>query len=209
MATKDFVNYSPTSGNKNATISVTASNNTGAARSTSLNISAKGITKTEKINQKKQEDIPVEFILGYTPTTEGDQISIKCTDIYVVEDTGENHIPLQPFEEYFNIDMTETGYYGSFRLSDSVETPSAVILYDLYIRIEDIQDMNGWSGVEVILSLNDKDISTTKISKEDFGIDEWNWISLSGLTIDNPNYPEINFEWGYSEYVNFYLKKYK
>ena len=53
MAAKDFVNYSPTSGNKNATISVTASNNTGAARSTSLNISAKGITKTEKINQKK------------------------------------------------------------------------------------------------------------------------------------------------------------
>lgn len=52
MATKDFVEYSPTSGNKNQTINVTASKNTGTARSTSLTISGKGISKTVYINQK-------------------------------------------------------------------------------------------------------------------------------------------------------------
>lgn len=40
MATKDFVEYSPNTGNKSQTITVTASNNTGAARSTVLNIFA-------------------------------------------------------------------------------------------------------------------------------------------------------------------------
>ena len=51
MATKDFITYSPNTGNKNATISVTASKNTGAARNTSLNITGKGITKIININQ--------------------------------------------------------------------------------------------------------------------------------------------------------------
>lgn len=54
MATKDFITYSPTSGNKNATVSVITSNNTGAARSTSLNIQGKGISKTISINQDKK-----------------------------------------------------------------------------------------------------------------------------------------------------------
>lgn len=62
MATKDFVTYSPTSGNKNATIDVTASKNISSARSTILNISAKGITKTVNINQKK--GIPIAIIVG-------------------------------------------------------------------------------------------------------------------------------------------------
>ena len=51
MAKKDFINYSPNTGNKNQTISVTASKNTGAARSTSLNITGKGITKSINISQ--------------------------------------------------------------------------------------------------------------------------------------------------------------
>jgi hypothetical protein len=59
MATKDFITYSPTSGNKNATINITASKNTSSARSTVLNISAKGITKTVNINQKKGISIAV------------------------------------------------------------------------------------------------------------------------------------------------------
>ena len=62
MATKDFVTYSPTSGNKNATINVTASKNTSSVRSTILNISAKGITKSININQKK--GISVAVIVG-------------------------------------------------------------------------------------------------------------------------------------------------
>ena len=52
MATKDFITYSPNTGNKKQTISVTASKNTGKNRSTVLNISAKGITKSININQK-------------------------------------------------------------------------------------------------------------------------------------------------------------
>lgn len=62
MATKNFVTYSPTSGNKTQTISVTASKNTSSARSTSLNVSAKGITKSININQKK--GISIAVIVG-------------------------------------------------------------------------------------------------------------------------------------------------
>lgn len=62
MATKDFITYSPNTGNKNQTISVTASKNTGKNRSTVLNISAKGITKSININQKK--GISVAVIVG-------------------------------------------------------------------------------------------------------------------------------------------------
>lgn len=50
MATKDFITYSPNTGNKNATISVTASKNISSERNTVLSISAKGITKTININ---------------------------------------------------------------------------------------------------------------------------------------------------------------
>lgn len=59
MATKDFVTYSHTSGNKNATINVTASKNTSSERSTSLTISGAGVTKTVNINQKKGISIAV------------------------------------------------------------------------------------------------------------------------------------------------------
>lgn len=52
MATKDFVEYTPSSGNRNQTISVTASKNTSSARNTVLNITGKGITKSVSINQK-------------------------------------------------------------------------------------------------------------------------------------------------------------
>ena len=62
MATKSFIEYTPTSGNGNTTINVTASKNISSARSTILNISAKGITKTVNINQKK--GIPIAIIAG-------------------------------------------------------------------------------------------------------------------------------------------------
>ena len=52
MATKDFITYSPNTGNKNATISVTASKNESSERSTNLKINGKGISKTVSINQK-------------------------------------------------------------------------------------------------------------------------------------------------------------
>lgn len=53
MATKDFINYSPDSGNKNATVSVTTPANSGGARSTFLNITGKGITRVVQISQKE------------------------------------------------------------------------------------------------------------------------------------------------------------
>ena len=52
MATKDFITYSPNTGNKNATISVTASKNESSERSTNLKINGKGISRTVLINQK-------------------------------------------------------------------------------------------------------------------------------------------------------------
>lgn len=62
MATKDFITYSPNTGNKKQTISVTASKNISSERNTVLSISAKGITKTININQKK--GISVAVIVG-------------------------------------------------------------------------------------------------------------------------------------------------
>lgn len=62
MATKDFVEYTPNSGNQDEVINVTASKNTSSARNTVLNISAKGITKSININQKK--GIPIAVIAG-------------------------------------------------------------------------------------------------------------------------------------------------
>ena len=54
--------YSPNTGNKKQTISVTASKNISSERNTVLSISAKGITKTININQKK--GISVAVIVG-------------------------------------------------------------------------------------------------------------------------------------------------
>ena len=45
MATKDFVTYTPSTGNGNATISVTASENIEGSRNTTLIISGNEISK--------------------------------------------------------------------------------------------------------------------------------------------------------------------
>lgn len=54
MATKDFIDYSPNSGNKNANISVTASKNTESERATSLKVNGKGISKDVSIKQEAE-----------------------------------------------------------------------------------------------------------------------------------------------------------
>ena len=51
MATKDFINFTPDTGDNDATINVTASANSGAARSTTLEIKGEGITKQINISQ--------------------------------------------------------------------------------------------------------------------------------------------------------------
>lgn len=52
MATKDFIEFTPSTGNGNATINVTASKNTDVARETSLTISGNGVTKKVNISQE-------------------------------------------------------------------------------------------------------------------------------------------------------------
>ena len=54
MTKPTWISVSPTSGNKSATISVTANepNNTGSSRSGNISISGKGITKTVSVSQK-------------------------------------------------------------------------------------------------------------------------------------------------------------
>ena len=71
MATKDFVEYSPNTGNRDTIINVTASLNSGDSRSTSLNITGKGISKTVIINQENSASFKMVTI-RYNPTsTEG------------------------------------------------------------------------------------------------------------------------------------------
>lgn len=52
MAEKDFITYTPSTGNNNATISVTASENVEGSRNTTLIISGNGISKSINIKQK-------------------------------------------------------------------------------------------------------------------------------------------------------------
>lgn len=54
MATKDFIDYSPNSGNKNANISVTASKNIESERTTSLKVNGKGISKDVSVKQEAE-----------------------------------------------------------------------------------------------------------------------------------------------------------
>ena len=71
MATKDFVDYSPNTGNKNAIINVTASLNSGDSRSTSLNITGKGISKTVIINQENSASFKLISIRYNPVNTQG------------------------------------------------------------------------------------------------------------------------------------------
>lgn len=52
MATKEFVTYNPQSGSGNETISVTVPQSEGKDRTTSLNITGSGVTKTVNISQE-------------------------------------------------------------------------------------------------------------------------------------------------------------
>ena len=60
MATKEFVTFTPSTGSGDATISVTASENSGAARSETLSISGSGVSKSVSISQ----EIGVPFEVG-------------------------------------------------------------------------------------------------------------------------------------------------
>lgn len=63
---KDFVNVTPESGGAGTTpIAVAADENEGAARSTSLNITGGGVTRTVPITQKKMlVETPLRLNIG-------------------------------------------------------------------------------------------------------------------------------------------------
>lgn len=152
MATKDFITYSSTSGNKNATVSVITSNNTGAARSTSLNIQGKGISKTISINQDKKVFLG-KFI-----------ISIQDWDYsgkYKNEDgsweyVGPESVTNMSFSDSSGSSSSigwsqkvtvEYGAYFESYINVSQEwIDGDYILDDMTISLSDIQDENGVSS---------------------------------------------------------------
>lgn len=58
---KDFITATPDTGGGSGSVNVTAAANTGAARSTTLNVSGSGITKTITISQEKKPSVDVSF----------------------------------------------------------------------------------------------------------------------------------------------------
>ena len=159
MATKDFITYSPTSGNKNATIDVIASNNTGAARSTSLNISAKGITKSISITQKIIEvlvlqgmnPVPTNLIEFPYPIKRGESLNINQNLIFGGQLFNFN-LPVQ-----FSIDRTiPAGFNVQIDKNDTLapslswvvmEDTSVTILISVKLRNE-----NNYLGIMLMLS---------------------------------------------------------
>ena len=159
MAAKDFVNYSPTSGNKNATISVTASNNTGAARSTSLNITGKGITKSISITQKIIEVLvlqgmnpvptnPIEFPY---PIKGGESLGINQNLIFGGQLFNFN-LPVQ-----FSIDRTiPAGFNVQIDKNDTLAPSLSWVVMDntpvtVLISVK-LRNENNYLGIRLILS---------------------------------------------------------
>ena len=64
MATKDFIEFTPSTGSNNATINVTASNNSSSARSTTLNISGGGVSKSVSVEQEANVFTNKTFIIA-------------------------------------------------------------------------------------------------------------------------------------------------
>ena len=75
MATKDFVTYTPSTGNGNATISVQANVNQEVIRSTNLTISGNGISKSVNITQNGIDTMGK--VVLYTIDTKGNLLRFK------------------------------------------------------------------------------------------------------------------------------------
>ena len=76
MATKDFVTYTPSTGNGNGTVSVTVTENTGAERFNNLIVSGGEINKTIDITQKASNLGSIE-IVGGIYSSDGTLITIR------------------------------------------------------------------------------------------------------------------------------------
>ena len=97
MATKDFITYSPNTGNKNATISVTASKNTGVERNIYLSINGKGIIKSISVKQGQE-------IVKYISSIENSS-SIPIT-------ASPNPIDMNAIQGYCTAKLTTSEYLG-------------------------------------------------------------------------------------------------
>lgn len=129
MSSKDFIDYTPNSGNQTQQISVTAKENINdSERKTILNVSAKGISKTIQINQKaiamkKQISIPAVFKISSIVSIQSEPaipFRKEYTDIYpyltFIPNIGGSNIKPK-FSFYFLITQN---------LGDEIKNPTSV-----------------------------------------------------------------------------------
>lgn len=111
---KDFVNVTPDSGGTGVTsVSVAADENTGAARSTSLNIAGGGVQRVVTINQSKELvecNIEVKYWLDAATSGAGKSIYLEA---YADQDVASNL--------KINFVVEQTGPTGEWENSTPVE----------------------------------------------------------------------------------------
>ena len=92
MATKDFATFTPSTGSNNATVNVTVGLNEGSARSTSLNISGGGVSKSIFIEQKEEVSIDGNITINKIDSYNG---MSSCKQLRVNVLVGESISSLQ------------------------------------------------------------------------------------------------------------------
>ena len=132
MATKDFVTFTPNSGNKNTTVNVTVNENEGAARETSLTISGNGVTKKVNISQEVGGTLITKFLVYFVSDifisgdNDGNNPFEVILGIYDSSNTWrEKKISIQPGE---NVGASALSFPIQFTASDNVKVldPHAV-----------------------------------------------------------------------------------
>ena len=91
---KDFITATPDTGGGNGTINVTASKNTGNARSTAISIAGSSCSKTISITQDKAPDVP-KINLGYAFDTAlvSPRIDVQTNTINFTANCDTNLVP--------------------------------------------------------------------------------------------------------------------
>lgn len=137
---KDFITATPDTGGGNGTINVTASKNTGAARSTAISIAGYGCSKTISITQDKASvDVPI-INLGYAFDTalvspeinvlaEAISFTANCdTDLVPSTATRLIHVQnLKAFNEWVTFD--DNWYIATIRIIPNKSGTSEVYDY--------------------------------------------------------------------------------
>lgn len=137
---KDFVNVTPDSGGAGVTsVGVAADENTGVARSTSLNIAGGGVQRVVTINQSKELvecNIEVKYWVDAATSGAGKSIYLEAyadQDVtsnlkidFVVEQTG----PTGEWETFTPVEII-------LNTGDNQSTTHEVIFYDYSYRFKD------------------------------------------------------------------------